>query len=328
MRHDRAFVVLVAVLLAVAVPTMAQTYAGNKDVTWIVNEDQSLGWLYVQNGGTIALTTVRLALEQPAVIEGGYTTFWDGSYQYVLLPTGLAPGEHVALTVAGAGGKQVGLKGVALGDYYSWFTVPAGTQATVSTLVGGPVVLKSADGLINSLFIVNPETSASFLRVDGSGVVIGGGLTAVSQGSSVYVMLAQPTTAGGVTAVQLLGGEIKSAEFGYWTVWSVDAGATSTVVTVYNMGSSAANALSITLFSNATVDTTNSFVHKADGTSVAVALTATDPRGFDIATASGGRLQRLWLPVQVLPGESVAVKIDVVDAPIKVFGVGFGNITN
>jgi hypothetical protein len=331
MKRIAVAIVLASLVLISCVVSVAATkmYAGDANVTWLLNDAGTVGWLYVQNGGVAAATTVRLALAEPAVIDGGHTMLWDGSYQYVLLPTALPPSGNIALTVTGASGKAVGLTGVELGDFYSWFTLPVGTQATVDSLVGGAVVVKSADGLINSLFIANPDAPARILRVDGSDLAIGGGLKTLAEGPSIYVDLGQLTVAGGVTSVELLGGEVQKAAFGneFGALWGVVQSGTSVVVTAYNVSATTHNVLSITLYSNATIDTLNSFVKKADGTSVAIALTTTDLRNFDVATASNGRLQRIWLPVGALPFESVVVKIDLVDAPIRVFGVAFGNIT-
>jgi len=318
-----ASLVAVSCMLSVAA---ASTYTGNANVTWVVSDDGTVGWLYVQNAGSAAAPVVRLALGAAAVIEGGYTTFWDGSHQYVLLPTALAPGSYVALTLAGAGGTAIGLTGVELGRYYTWFTVPAGTQATVDTVVGGPVVVKSADGTLNTLFVVNPETSTRFVRLSGSAVVVGGGYATFADGSYLYVDLGGPTVAGGVTALPIVSGEVASVEFGSWSVWSVAADATSTVLTVRNFGTSAVNQLLINFVRNANVDLANSFVYKADGTQVAFALTDTDARSWDIGANGDGTIQRFWLPVDVLPYEYVVVKIDVdtTAGPINVFLAQFG----
>jgi len=330
-----ASLVAVSCVLSVAA---APTYAGDANVTWVVSSDSTLGWLYVQNAGSVAQPVVRLALGAAAVIEGGYTTFWDGAYQYVVLPTALAPGSYVALTLAGAGGTAIGLTGVELGSYYAWFTVPAGTQATVSNVVGGSVVVKSADGALNTLFIVNPETSARFVRLSGSDVVVGGGYATFSDGSYLYVDLVEPAVAGGVTAVTLLGGEVASAELGSWIVWSVAADATSAVLTVRNFGTSAANQLFINFVRNAIVDLSNSFVHKTNWTRVAFPLTDAENaftpvrgvrslvRTWDAAANGDGTIQRFWLPVEVLPFEYVVVKVTMASAAeaIKVFKAELG----
>ena len=215
MKRIAVAIVLASLVLIGCVASVAATqiYAGDANVTWLLDAAGTVGWLYVQNGGSVAATTVRLALGEAAVIDGGYTLFWDGSYEYVVLPTALSPGDSVALTVAGAAGVPIGLTGVELGDFYTWFTVPAGTQATVDALVGGSVVVKSADGAINTLFIVNSDAPAAFLDIRGSGVLIGGGLTTYTEGSDVYVNLGAPTVAGGVTAVKLLGGQVERAAF-------------------------------------------------------------------------------------------------------------------
>jgi hypothetical protein len=331
-----ALVSLVAVSLVL--PVAASTYAGDANVTWVVSDDGTVGWLYVQNAGSTAAPVVRLALGAAAVIEGGYTTFWDGSYQYVLLPTALAPGSYVALALAGAGGTAIGLTGVELGSYYTWFTVPVGTQATVDTVVGGPVVVKSADGAVNTLFMVSPATAARFVRLSGSDVAVGSGYATFSDGSYLYVDLGVPTVAGGVTAVTLLGGEVASAELGSWVLWSVAADATSAVLTVRNFGTSAANQLFINFVRNAIVDLANSFVHKTNWTSVAFALTDTENafvpakgvrslvRTWDAAVNGDGTIQRFWLPVEVLPFEYVIVKVTMASATeaIKVFKAELG----
>jgi hypothetical protein len=318
-----ASLVAVSCVLSVAA---ASTYAGDANVTWVLSDDGTVGWLYVQNAGSVAEPVVRLALGAAAVIEGGYTTFWDGSHQYVLLPTALAPGSYVALTLAGAGGAAIGLTGVELGSYYTWFTVPAGTQATVDTVVGGPVVVKSSDGAVNTLFMVNPDAAARFVRIGGSGVAVGGGLATFSDESYVYVDLGELTVAGGVTAVTLLGGEVASVELGSWIVWSVAADATTALLTVRNFGTIAVNQLFINFVRNAIVDLADSFVYKTNWTRVAFALTDTDARTWDAAVNGDGTMQRFWLPAEVLPFEYVIVKVTMASATeaIKVFKAEFG----
>ncbi len=95
---------------------------------------------------------------------------------------------------------------------------------------------------------------------------------------------------------------------------------------VMNAGTAPFDALSISLYTVANVDVDHSYVYKADGTIVPFTLTATDARGFDFATASGGRLIRCWLPASVQPYEYVIVKLDRADTPIKVFEAYFGNM--
>lgn len=100
---------------------------------------------------------------------------------------------------------------------------------------------------------------------------------------------------------------------------------------VMNAGTAPVNALSISLYDAANVDSDHSYVYKANGTIVPLTLTADDARGFDWSTASNGRLIRAWLPVQVLPYEYVIVKLDQyvdqgVASPIRVFETYFGNI--
>jgi hypothetical protein len=315
-----ASLVAVSCVLSVAA---ASTYAGDANVTWVLGDDGTVGWLYVQNAGSVAEPVVRLALGAAAIIEGGYTTFWDGSYQYVLLPTALAPGSYVALTLAGAGGTAIGLTGVELGSYYTWFTVPVGAQATVKTLVGGAVLVQSADGSVNSLFMVNSDSAARFMRLGGSAMVAG---KSFSDGSYLYVDLGSPTVAGGVTAVTLLSGGVSSAQFGSWTPWSVAADATTTLLTVYNCGTTALNQLFINFVRNATVDLAGSYVYKADGTQVAFTLTDTDARTWDAAANADGTIQRFWLPVEVLPSEYVVVRVTMASATeaIKVFKAQLG----
>ncbi|MEI6171695.1 MAG: hypothetical protein WCQ45_04360, partial [bacterium] len=178
----------------------------------------------------------------------------------------------------------------------------------------------------NTLFVVNPETSARFVRLGGSAVVVGGGYATFSDGSYLYVDLVELAVAGGVTALPLVSGEVASVEFGSWFVWSVAADATSAVLTVRNFGASAVNQLLINFVRNANVDLANSFVYKADGTQVAFALTDTDARSWDIGSNGDGTIQRFWLPVDVLPYEYVVVKIDVdtTAGPINVFLAQFG----
>lgn len=105
---------------------------------------------------------------------------------------------------------------------------------------------------------------------------------------------------------------------------------TSAWLFVMNAGTAPFNALSISTYTGANVDSDNSYVYKADGTLVPFTLTADDSRGFDWSAASGQRLIRCWLPVAVEPYEYVIVKLDRYDAetPIRVYEAYFGNIGN
>jgi hypothetical protein len=109
----------------------------------------------------------------------------------------------------------------------------------------------------------------------------------------------------------------------------INADGTNAWLFVMNAGTAPFNALSISLYEVANIDSAGSYVYKADGTLVSLALTADDARGFDWVAASSGRLIRCWLPVQVLPYEYVIVKIDqAAPAAIKVFETYFGTIGN
>jgi hypothetical protein len=106
----------------------------------------------------------------------------------------------------------------------------------------------------------------------------------------------------------------------------INADGSSAWLFVMNAGTEPFDALSISLYTVATLDVANSYVYKADGTVVPFALTADDVRTFEVATASGGRLIRAWLPAYVEPYEYVIVKLDRADTPIRVFETYFGNM--
>ncbi len=103
---------------------------------------------------------------------------------------------------------------------------------------------------------------------------------------------------------------------------------------VMNAGTTSVNALTVTLYDAATIDLDHSYVYKADGTLVPFTLAAGSPRKYvaggartwALSEASGGRIERMWLPASVAPYEYVIVKIDRLDAPIRVYSAEYGNI--
>jgi hypothetical protein len=108
---------------------------------------------------------------------------------------------------------------------------------------------------------------------------------------------------------------------------------TSAWLFVMNAGTAPFNALSISMYTPANVDSANSYVYQGNGTLVPFTLAADDARGFDWVAASSGRLIRCWLPVAVQPYEYVIVKLDQyvaddVASAIKVFETYFGTIGN
>jgi len=311
MKRIAVAMVLASLVAISCVVSVAATYAGDANTTWLLNESGTVGWLYVQNGGSAPILTVRLALPQAAAVDGAYTVLWDGSYEYVILPTALPAGGNVTFTISGVGGKAIGLTGVELGDFYTWLALPAGTEATVDTLVGGPVVVKSADGKLNSVFFVNPDTPSAFVRLRGSNVVVGTGYATFTDGSYVYVNLGAPTVVGGITTLPLRGGQLDRVEFGSnWWAWSE----VGSVLTITNLGSPK-NAAVVNVRATAgvmpTLDAAHSYVFKADGTHVVLALSPDETiRQYDFATNSAGDLIRMWLPTTIGFGEPVVLAFD------------------
>jgi hypothetical protein len=102
---------------------------------------------------------------------------------------------------------------------------------------------------------------------------------------------------------------------------------TSAWLFVMNAGTAPFNALSISMYTPANVDSDHSYVYKADGTIVPFTLLADDSRGFDWVAVASGRLIRCWLPAQVEPYEYVIVKIDqIAPLAIKIYEAYYGNI--
>jgi len=116
-RNFRSILVLVAVLLAAAVPALAQD-AGNSGFTWVLNGDSTGGMLYVQNPE--GLPVLKLDINSADVAISGFKTL-VADYLYVVLPAGE---EIVAITVTAKPGKTI--------DLVSAELVSAGTAFTVS----------------------------------------------------------------------------------------------------------------------------------------------------------------------------------------------------
>jgi hypothetical protein len=156
MKRIAVAIVLASLVAISCVVSVAATYVGDANTSWLLNESGTVGWLYVQNGGTADATIVRLALGAEATVDG-YTAIWNGKYEYVLLPAALAPGSNVGLTLAGIGGKAIGLTEVVLGsaanNWAAWSE--AGSVLTITNL-GSPknaavVNVRATGGVIPTL---------------------------------------------------------------------------------------------------------------------------------------------------------------------------------
>lgn len=163
MRNYRSILVLVAVLLAAAVPTLAQS-AGNSGLTWVLNSDSTVGMLYVLNPE--GLPVLKLDINSADVSISGFKTL-VGDYLYVLLPAGE---EIVAVTVAAAPGKTVDLASAEL--------VSAGTAFAVS---GDALEIGYLGAPANAVIVNLLSTAGVFaaLSVDDSYVLLANGMLAL-----------------------------------------------------------------------------------------------------------------------------------------------------
>ncbi len=151
MRNYRSVLVLVAVLLAAAVPALAQ-YAGDDNITWILSSDATVGWLDVQNAAGLQL--LKLEINGPDVSIAGAQTAWDGKYLFVTLPAG----ENVDFTVTATAGKTIELKNASL-IASKYEVAVAGSTATITysgvTANALVVNLRAVSGVFAALDVAN-----------------------------------------------------------------------------------------------------------------------------------------------------------------------------
>jgi len=308
MKRLQVGLVLVALVLAVGVLAAAGPYPGDSNTTYVLNDAGTAGWLYVQNGGSAAASVIRLEVGAKVAVEGGYTTLWDGTYQYVVLPAALDTGKHVSLFLSGVNNSKIGLLGVTLGDYYSWLPVTAGSQGQITELSGGVVLYAGADGGV-ALFVQNGADASQFVRLVGSSdLAIGGNYKVFSDSKYTYVDLGSAVAGGAVVSLVLTAGSVSSAEIGYFgaVLSAVEASGASSILTVYNAGSQAATKLAIYGYTamSAVIEGYTTVVPQLSNTILVVAL-----------------------PTPLVPGSSLTVQIDPYEGEptsVKIFDVDLG----